>query len=189
PARRSPCAWADRPIPLPYTRRRDPDEEAVDMGLSSLSLEGLRALVTGAGTGLGLQFAEGLAEAGADLVICGRRRAPLDSAADTLRALGADVQVIQADVTREPDLARLQAEAGRVDILVNNAGGGEIKPWRAVSRGDWDRLMDVNLWAPFRLIQLFAPPMIERGWGRIVNVSSINGLGAGDPNVFPTFEW
>ena len=140
------------------------------MGLSSLSLEGLRALVTGAGTGLGLQFAAGLAEAGADLVICGRRRAPLESAADTLRALGADVQVIQADVTREPDLARLQAEAGRVDILVNNAGGGEIKPWRAVSRGDWDRLMDVNLWATFRLIERYflkmrVPPLdwIELG--------------------------
>jgi NAD(P)-dependent dehydrogenase (short-subunit alcohol dehydrogenase family) len=159
------------------------------MALTSLSLEGLRALVTGAGTGLGLQFAQGLAEAGADLVICGRRPAPLEAAARELRQLGADVQVIQADVTNEPDLARLLAEAGRVDILVNNAGGGEIKPWRAVSRADWDRLMDVNVWAPFRLIQLFAPPMMERRWGRIINVSSIYGLVGGDPSRYPGVEW
>src|SRR4051794_25458833 len=146
------------------------------MGLSLLSLEGRRALVTGAGAGLGLQMAQGLAEAGADLVICGRRPAPLEEAATQLRALGAEVNVIQADVTNEADCQRLRDAAGQVDVLVNNAGGGRLKPWRDVTRADWDRIMDVNLYAPYRLIQLFAPAMVERGWGRIINISSIYGL-------------
>src|SRR5437868_5661977 len=123
------------------------------MGLSLLSLEGKRALVTGAGTGLGRQMALGLAEAGADLVICGRRREPLEETAGRARALGADVQVITADVTGEEDVQRLAREAGRVDILVNNAGGGRLKPWLEVTMEDWRQTTAVNLDAPFRLCQ------------------------------------
>jgi gluconate 5-dehydrogenase len=159
------------------------------MGLSLLSLQGKRALVTGAGTGLGKQMALALAEAGADLVICARRREPLERTAVEARALGADVTVLRADVTREEDLRALQADAGRVDILVNNAGGGEIKPWLEVTPEDWRRITAVNLDAPFRLCQIFAPPMMERRWGRIINISSIYGLVGGDRSRYPGMEW
>src|SRR3954454_2088586 len=93
--------------------------------LELLSLTGKNALVTGAGTGLGLQMALGLAEAGANLVICGRRRAPLEDCATQAGAYGVSVKVIQADVTVEEDVQRLKAEAGQTDILVNNAGFGK----------------------------------------------------------------
>jgi len=157
--------------------------------LKLLSLEGKRALVTGAGTGLGLQMALGLAEAGADLVICGRRREPLEDCAEQARALGVDVRIITADVTVEADVQRLKAEAGRVDILVNNAGGGVIQPWLEVSLEEWRKVIALNLDAPFRLCQLFVPPMMERRWGRVINVSSIYGSIGGDESRYPGLNW
>jgi NAD(P)-dependent dehydrogenase (short-subunit alcohol dehydrogenase family) len=159
------------------------------MGLELLSLKGLRALVTGGGSGLGKQMALGLAEAGADLVICGRRREPLECTAEELRAFGVEAAVLQADVTREEDLQALREGAGRVDVLVNNAGGGELKNWLAVTHEDWRRTTAVNLDAPFRLCQLFAPQMMERRWGRIVNISSIYGIVGGDRSRYPGMEW
>lgn len=157
-------------------------------GLKLLSLEGKRALVTGAGTGLGLQMALGLAEAGADLIVCGRRREPLEDCAQQARAYGSQVTVIPADVTQEADVQRLKADAGQVDILVNNAGFGLLKPWLEVTMADWHEVMALNLDAPFRLIQLFAPSMLERGWGRIINIASIYGSIAGDARRYPGIE-
>jgi gluconate 5-dehydrogenase len=157
--------------------------------LNLLSLEGKRALVTGAGTNLGLQMALGLAEAGAALVICGRRPGPLNQCAEQARALGADVIVVQADVTAEPDVLRLKAEAGEVDILVNNAGGGAIQPWLTVSMAEWRQVTALNLDAPFRLCQLFAPGMMARGWGRIINISSVYGSVGGDESRYPNMDW
>jgi NAD(P)-dependent dehydrogenase (short-subunit alcohol dehydrogenase family) len=157
--------------------------------LELLSLAGKRALVTGAGTGLGMQMALGLAEAGADLVICGRRRAPLDDCAAQARAFGIDVDVIPADVTVEAELQRIKDGAGRIDILVNNAGFAILRPWTEVSLDEWRQVTALNLDAPFRLCQLFAPPMIERGWGRIINIASIYGRVGGDPSRYPGIEW
>ena len=157
--------------------------------LKLLSLEGKRALVTGAGTNLGLQMALGLAEAGADLVICGRRRAILESCAEQARAFGANVTIIVADVTLEEDVQRLKADAGQIDILVNNAGGGSIQPWLDVSLADWRSVTALNLDAPFRLCQLFAPGMMERHWGRIINISSIYGSVGGDERRYPNMNW
>lgn len=157
-------------------------------GLKLLSLEGKRALVTGAGTGLGLQMALGLAEAGADLIVCGRRVEPLEDCAKQAREYGIDVTVIPADVTKEADVQALQAGAGQVDILVNNAGFGLLKPWLEVTMEEWHEVMALNLDAPFRLIQLFAPPMLERRWGRIINIASIYGSIAGDARRYPGIE-
>jgi len=157
--------------------------------LKLLSLEGLRALVTGAGTGLGLQMALGLAEAGADLIICGRRREPLEDCARQAAEFGAQVTIVPADVTVEADVQTLVAEAGRVDILVNNAGFGLMKPWTDVTLDEWRQVTALNLDAPFRLCQLFAPPMMERRWGRIINIASIYGSVGGDPSRYPGIEW
>jgi NAD(P)-dependent dehydrogenase (short-subunit alcohol dehydrogenase family) len=157
--------------------------------LELLSLTGKTALVTGAGTGLGLQMALGLAEAGANLVVCGRRLAPLEECAAQARAFGATVKVIPADVTVEEDVQRLKAEAGQIDILVNNAGFGMQGKWTEVSLAEWRQVMALNLDAPFRLIQLFAPPMMERGWGRIINIASIYGSISGDTRRYPGLDW
>lgn len=157
--------------------------------LELLSLTGKTALVTGAGTGLGLQMALGLAEAGANLVVCGRRLAPLEGCAAQACDFGVNVKVIQADVTDEADVQRLKAEAGQVDILVNNAGYGMQGKWTEVSLAEWREVMALNLDAPFRLIQLFAPPMMERGWGRIINIASIYGSISGDPRRYPGLDW
>jgi NAD(P)-dependent dehydrogenase (short-subunit alcohol dehydrogenase family) len=159
----------------------------VSLGL--LSLEGRRALVTGGGTGLGRQMVMALAEAGADVVVCGRRAAPIESCAEEARGFGIQARAIVADVTSEEGVAALRTSAGRIDILVNNAGGGQVKPWLEVTLEDWRRITAVNMDAPFRLIQVFAPPMMERRWGRIINVSSIYGLVGGDPRRYPGIEW
>jgi NAD(P)-dependent dehydrogenase (short-subunit alcohol dehydrogenase family) len=159
------------------------------MGLALLELKGLRALVTGAGTGLGRQLALGLAEAGADLVVCGRRRGPLEACAAEATALGAAVGVIAADVTTEAGVEALVAGAGRIDILVNNAGTNRLQPWAELPMQEWRDLLAIDLDAPFRLCQAFGPPMVERGWGRIINVVSVYGSVAGDPARYPGLAW
>ncbi len=159
------------------------------MSLKLLSLEGKRALVTGPGTGLGRQMALGLAEAGADLVICGRRREPLEATAAHARTYGVNVTVIPADVTQETDLQMLRDGAGQIDILVNNAGGAHLKTWTEVTLEEWRQVMALNLDAPFRLCQIFAPPMMERSWGRIINICSVYGIIGGDPSRYPGTAW
>lgn len=155
------------------------------MTLELLNLDGRRALVTGAGTGLGRQIALGYAEAGAELVICGRRRAPLEETAALAGELGADVRVVPTDVSDEEQVQALVAQAGEIDILVNNAGLAPNQPWMEVTVDAWREVMALNVEAPFRLTQLLAPPMIDRGWGRIVNVSSMYGSVGGDPDRYP----
>jgi gluconate 5-dehydrogenase len=154
-----------------------------------LSLAGKRALVTGGGIGLGHHMALGLAEAGADLVLVGRRAEPLEAAAAEARALGVDASTIAADVTVEADLARIGEEAGQVDILVNNAGIGLLRPWDTISPEEWRSIFAINVDAVWRLCQMFAPPMVERGWGRIVNIASVYGLISGDPANYPGMDW
>lgn len=159
------------------------------MGLRLFDLEGRRALVTGAGTGLGWQMAMGLSEAGADLVICGRRREPLEACADAARAFGVGVEIVQTDVTIEREVAALRDASGRVDILVNNAGLSRIRSWQDVDHAEWREILDLNLIAPFRLCQAFAPTMAELGWGRIINVGSVYSVQAGNPDWYPGIEW
>jgi NAD(P)-dependent dehydrogenase (short-subunit alcohol dehydrogenase family) len=157
--------------------------------LPGLSLDGRRALVTGAGTGIGQMIAFGYAQAGADLVLVGRRAHPLEETAVAAKKFGAVVQVIPADITVERDVQRIQDEAGSIDILVNNAGIGPKDPWKSVSLSQWRAVFELNVDATFRLCQVFAPPMAERGWGRIINISSIYGGLGGNPALYPGIEW
>ena len=159
------------------------------MALASLNLEGLRALVTGGGSGLGRQMALGLAEAGAEVVVCGRREQPLRETVAQIVAAGGRASAIVCDVTDEQDLSALASAAGTVDVLVNNAGLASLGPWETVSPDEWRAVMALNLDAVFRLCQLFAPAMRERGFGRVVNVGSIYGSLAGDPSRYPGIEW
>lgn len=150
-----------------------------------MSLDGRIALVTGGGINLGRQIATTLAREGVEVVVCGRRREPLERTVEELRAAGHGARAIVADVTSSVDVARLRTEAGPVDILVNNAGCSKACPWLKVTPEDWREVMAVNLDAPFRLCQLFAPAMVDRGWGRIVNVASVYGSLAIDPSRYP----
>jgi NAD(P)-dependent dehydrogenase (short-subunit alcohol dehydrogenase family) len=144
-------------------------------------LRGKRAIVTGGGTGIGRAVATGLAEANAELVLVGRRREPLQSAVEELMAKGAAARAIVCDVTDESQRRELAAALSGIDILVNNAGTSDRQPWLDVSQSDWDRVLAVNVTAAFQLAQLFAPGMIDRGFGRIINIASLWGTRAPDP--------
>ncbi|MBA2356573.1 MAG: 3-oxoacyl-ACP reductase FabG [Acidobacteria bacterium] len=146
--------------------------------LDLFRLDGRSALVTGASRGLGLVMAEALAEVGAS--VCISSRSP-DAASEAARALaaatGARVVGVAGDVST-PDgverLARHTAETfGTVDILVNNAGVNIRGNIGDLSDADWDTVLDTNLKGPFLVARAFGPAMCARGWGRVINLSSM----------------
>jgi len=150
-------------------------------------LSGKVAIVTGGSRGLGLEIAEGLAEAGANVAITGRRRQWLDSAEQQLRGGGFDVLSIEADVA-DPEGVRATVDQtverlGGIDILVNNAGIGWGAPSLEYPLDRWQQTLDINLTGVWLMSQAVAPHMIERGGGKIVNVSSILGQLGIDPEI------
>lgn len=156
-------------------------------------LRGSVALVTGGSRGLGLEIAEGLAEAGASIAITGRRRIWLDEAAAKLRALGTEPLALEIDVTA-PDgpgrsVAETAARFGGLDILINNAGISWGAPSLEYPEERWRQVIDVDLTAVWRMCQAAAPRMLERGSGRIVMVSSVSGLVGSAPEVQDTVAY
>lgn len=152
------------------------------MMLQEFDISGRRALITGGGDGLGVQMTEALVEAGAHVVICGRRIEPLQQVAGRI---GDAVTVVQCDVTVPEDVDRLVSAAGDIDILVNNAGLAHRAHWTRATSEDWRWIMALNVESPMWLMQRFVPGMIERGWGRVINVSSVYGLVGGDESRYP----
>jgi gluconate 5-dehydrogenase len=149
--------------------------------MKDFDLTGRRVLVTGGGDGLGRQMTEAFVDAGAAVVICGRRPEPLERTAAEL----AGVIPVRADVTVPADVDALVDAAGPIDVLVNNAGLAHRAPWPDVRPDDWRWIMNLNVEAPFTLVQRFVPGMVERGWGRVINVSSVYGLVGGDQSRYP----
>ncbi len=153
------------------------------MKLDYFDLTGKVAVVSGGATGIGYGIAEGLAEAGATLVICSRR---LNVCEDSARALhektGAKALPIRCDITSKDSIDALVNEVvnklGGIDILVNCAGvGGSEKPVADMDESDWDFVMNINLKGAYTFSQAVVGPMKERGkGGRIINVSSILGI-------------
>jgi 3-oxoacyl-[acyl-carrier protein] reductase len=139
-----------------------------------LGLTGRWALVCGASKGLGRACAEALVREGADVVIVARGAEALAAAADELRALGAGAQVrpVAADVTTPEGRAAALAALPQVDILVTNAGGPPPGDFRQWDRDTWLRALDANMLTPIELIQATVDGMAERGFGRIVNITS-----------------
>ena len=153
---------------------------------STRDLRGRRALVTGGGSGLGLVFADALAAAGADIVICGRRADVVKDAREQLAGHGVTAEAHAMDISRPEEIDRLKDIVGEVDILVNNAGYSIRKnSWLEVTASQWREVLDINLMAPFLMAQRFAPGMMERGFGRIVNLSSIYGVVGANPDHYP----
>ena len=136
------------------------------------SIEGKRALVTGANTGIGQAIALGLAEAGAYVIAAGR--SSCDDTVAQIKAAGGSAEALTMDLSDPVLGAEAMAKAGDLDILVNNAGIIRREDSVDYSEADWDDVMDVNLKAVFLLCQSFAKAAIARGAeGRIVNIASL----------------
>jgi len=140
-------------------------------------LHGKVALVTGAYRGLGFAIAQGLAEAGATVVLNGRKAELLASAAKTLTDAGRRASTCVFDVTDgdavRAGIAAIEREHGRLDILVNNAGIQRRNPLVDFKRQDWDDVIATNLTAPYLVAQAALPGMIARKSGKIVNIASL----------------
>jgi NAD(P)-dependent dehydrogenase (short-subunit alcohol dehydrogenase family) len=138
-------------------------------------------LVTGGSKGLGLAMARGFAEAGADVVISSRHQDELDRALVEITD-GLDVRglAIESDMTNREDVKRLAetavSEMGRVDVLINNAGSNVPEQIDSITDENWDRIIELNLTSCMALTRELVPGMKERGWGRVIHISSIMGL-------------
>ncbi len=144
------------------------------------------AVVTGAGRGIGRAIAVSFARSGADLALVSRTPKELAETAELVRAEGRRALAAPGDVSREASVGRVARRVlkafGRVDVLVNNAGVFVYKPFLELSVADWDRTLAVNLKGVFLCCRAFAPSMVARRSGRILNISSIHGR-IGDANV------
>lgn len=142
-------------------------------------LENRTALITGGGTGIGLAIAQRFHKEGAFVVICGRRERVLEEAARKISSSGERILQVPADVTVESDVNALidtvVKAQGQIDILVNNAGVMRFGSLQEATIELWDQLMQVNLYAPWRLMVKVAPIMRKAGGGSIINLSSIAG--------------
>lgn len=138
-----------------------------------LGIKGKRALVCASSKGLGRGCAEALAEAGVDLVLNARGAEALEATAAEIRSkFGVTVTTVAADVATQEGRDALLAAAGDVDILVNNAGGPPPGMWSDWDRDDFIAALDANMLAPIALMKALMPGMIDRGWGRVVNITS-----------------
>lgn len=147
------------------------------MVLSSFSLEGKVALVTGAAYGIGFAMAKGLAEAGAKIAFNCRSRHHMDEALENYAAEGIDAKGYICDVTNEDQVnkmvADIEQELGIIDILVNNAGIIKRIPMCEMSPEDFKQVIDIDLNAPFIVSKAVIPAMIKKGHGKIINICSM----------------
>jgi NAD(P)-dependent dehydrogenase (short-subunit alcohol dehydrogenase family) len=138
------------------------------------------ALVTGAGRGIGREIALALARDGLAVAVAARSLDQVEKVAAEARALGVAAEALVLDVTDADALAAvpeaLAARLGAVDVLVNNAGIAEAAPLVKADLAHWERHLRVNVTGPFLLTRAVLPGMLERGWGRIINVASLAGL-------------
>jgi NAD(P)-dependent dehydrogenase (short-subunit alcohol dehydrogenase family) len=170
----------------------------VKIEASAVDLAGRSALVTGGGRGIGRAIALALARAGARLVLAGRNESRLEETAAEIRAPGGSALVVQMDVADPESIARgaariqdemsavdgqagvprldRRAGAAAVDILINNAGVAESAPLARTDLALWARHLAVNATGPFLLTRAFLPRMLERRWGRVINIASTAAL-------------
>lgn len=140
-------------------------------------MKGKTALVTGSSGGLGKTFAEGLAKAGATVIINGTNREKAKKVYDEFKEKGYDIFLSVFDVTSSQQInvaaEELLQKHGKLDILVNNAGVQKRLPLEDFPEEEWDRIMDINLKAPFLVSKAFVKQMIEQGSGKIINIGSL----------------
>src|SRR5262245_49713545 len=145
-------------------------------------LSGRVAIVTGGSRGLGREMAEGLAEAGAALMLCARRDEWLTPTVNEMRAQGFRVEGILCDVAKPDDVQatvdKTIAIYGKVDILINNAGVTWAAEPEEMPIDKWQKVVDINLTGAFLFAQAAGRDMLKRRWGRIINTASIAGMHA-----------
>jgi NAD(P)-dependent dehydrogenase (short-subunit alcohol dehydrogenase family) len=150
------------------------------MGYSRLELKGKIAVVIGGSSGIGRTIARGLAEAGADVVPTARRLEQVEAVAAEIEALGRRSLRVASDVTDRNSLEKLLRAAveafGKVDILVNSAGYNQRAPTLDFPEADWNSLLETNLNGTLRACQVFGRHMIERRYGRIINIASMGSF-------------
>jgi NAD(P)-dependent dehydrogenase (short-subunit alcohol dehydrogenase family) len=149
--------------------------------LSMFDLTGKVAIVTGGYHGIGRGIAEGLAEAGAHIVICARNYEKCVAACQEISNIGTKTLAVRCDVTKKEEIDGLiqktLQEMGRLDILVNNAGvGGSEKPILKMSDEDWDQVVNIDLKGAFLLSRAAVPEIAKQGRGKIINVASITAM-------------
>jgi NAD(P)-dependent dehydrogenase (short-subunit alcohol dehydrogenase family) len=148
--------------------------------LGLFDISGKTALLTGASSGLGVQFAKALAGHGADVVIAARRLERLEKLAEEIRQTGRKCLPVQCDVTKTSDIEtaveKTIKEFGKVDILVNNAGVAEVSPAEKHTDEQWDKVMDTNIRGVFLFARTVGSAMIKRNYGKIINIASMYGL-------------
>ena len=138
-----------------------------------LGISGKRALVCASSKGLGRGCAEMLAANGVDLIMNARGAEALEQAAADIRtAHGVEVVTVAADITTEAGRTEVLKAAGDVDILINNAGGPPPGSWQDWEREDFIKALDGNMLTPIALMKALMPGMMDRGWGRVVNITS-----------------
>lgn len=150
------------------------------MSYLGLDLTGKTAVVIGGSSGIGRALAFGMAQAGADVVPSARRAPEVASAASEIERLGRRSLAATCDVTSEPSLQQLLQQAltafGKVDILVNSAGISKKAPTLDLSEQDWDTILDINLKGTFNACRIFGGHMLERRYGRIINIASLSSF-------------
>jgi NAD(P)-dependent dehydrogenase (short-subunit alcohol dehydrogenase family) len=148
--------------------------------MKELQLDGRIAVVIGGTSGIGLALSEGLAAAGADVVPVSRRAEMVERAASAIEARGRRTLRITADIVDRRALERTLAATldafGSVDILVNCAGTTRRTPTLDVTDDEWDTIVETNLTGTFRACQVFGRAMIEKGYGRIINIASLGSF-------------
>src|SRR6202521_5424864 len=155
--------------------RRSPSKGAAMSTTSQSNLEGQRALVTGATSGIGRAVALQLARDGAEVVVHGRDAARGAETVEEITAAGGKARFVGADLGNVADVQRLAREVGDVDILINNAGIALFAPTAEFEVSAFDKMFASNVRAPFFLVAAFAPGMAARGHGSIVSLSSMAG--------------
>jgi NAD(P)-dependent dehydrogenase (short-subunit alcohol dehydrogenase family) len=161
--------------------------------LDLFRLEGKTAIVTGGGRGLGEHIAEGLAEAGANIVVCSRKLEACEKVSDRLKEKGVQSLAFQCDVTNIEDIEQVVQETvrtfGGIDILVNNSGATWGAPVEEMPLEAWQKVIDVNVTGTFLMSQAVGKVMIRQGGGKIINIASVAGLGGIDPRIMNTIGY
>jgi NAD(P)-dependent dehydrogenase (short-subunit alcohol dehydrogenase family) len=156
-------------------------------------LTGKTALITGAGRGLGRAISQGLAEAGADVVLVGRKIEALEETAVTVRAQGREALVLPADLSKPDEIEALLAQwtdtPNGIDILVNNAATSWAAPLHQYPLSGWDRVFDLNLRGLWLLTQGLTDVMRQRGGGSVINIASISAWLAGPDSEQPVVAY
>lgn len=157
------------------------------------NLKNKTAIVTGGGRGLGEQIAFGLAEAGANIVVCSRNLTACQDVSERLKGMGVQSLALQCDIRNGKDIDYVVQETikrfGTIDILVNNSGTSWAQPILSMPANKWDHVFNVNVKGTFLFSQAAAKFMIQQKSGKIINIASVAGLGGQDPEIMDVIAY